>query len=266
MIDSSIRSKLDRHITAAQAVRYRTISGGTFEVMPHWLRGFSGLKSPTFNIFQPLIPAGLKDDLLADTAAFFASKEVLYTVEIVHDRLPEAPDFLDQRHYQPLPPQPAMFLEDFPAGNDIQLNPEVYVERILTVPSLTAFCTLLHQVFDFPLSDMVKLFPVAQLEGETKNNFRHYLAFVDEQPVSAGSMICLENVVSIWNVCTVDQFRNQGVAITLLHQMLKDAIESGCSQAMLYSTPQAYHLFSKLGFEIYTQRQWFLPPGLDYQD
>ena len=266
MIDSSTRARLDQHITAAYAIRYRTILGGIFETMPHWMRGFSGLQLPTFNIFQPLTPAGLDDDLLADTAAFFSSQEVLYAVELVHDQLPEGPDFLDQRRYQSLPPQPAMFLQNFPTHNDIQLAPEVNVERVQTVPSLTAFCTLLHQVFDFPLEDVIKLSPVAHLEKEAQNIIRHYLAFVDEQPVSAGTMICLENVLSIWNVCTVDQYRNQGVATTLLHQMLKDAVENGCCQAMLYSTPQAYHLFNKLGFEIYTQRQWFLPPGLDYQD
>jgi predicted GNAT family acetyltransferase len=124
----------------------------------------------------------------------------------------------------------------------------------------------LHQVFDFPLLDMVKFFPVAHLEGEIKNIIRHYLAFVDEQPVGAGTTICLEGVVSIWSVCTIDKYRGQGVATTLMHHMLGDAVENNCHLAMLYSTPHAYHLFNKLGFEIYTQRQWFLPPGLDYQD
>ncbi|MBN1993940.1 MAG: GNAT family N-acetyltransferase [Anaerolineae bacterium] len=266
MIDSSIRAKLDQHLVAAYAIRYRTILGGIFERMPAWLRGYSGLKFPTFNIFQPLFPTALNDDLLADTAAFFSSHEVLYTIELVHDRLPEGPDFLDQRRYQSLPPQPAMFLPNLPAKNNLFLNLDINTERVQTVPSLTAFCTLQHQVFDFPLPDMVKLFPVAHLEGQAKNIMRHYLAFLDEQPVGAGTTICLENVVSIWNVCTSDQYRGRGVATILVHSMLKDALESGCSTAMLYSTPQAYHLFNKLGFEIYTQRQWFLPPDLDYQD
>jgi N-acetylglutamate synthase-like GNAT family acetyltransferase len=234
--------------------------------MPHWIRGFSGLQLSTFNIFQPLTSAGLNDDLLADTAAFFSSKKVLYAVELVHDQLPEGPDYLDQRRYQPLPPQPAMVLQDFSVHNGVQLNPEVTIERVQTVPSLTAFCTLLHQVFDFPLEDMVKLFPVAHLEKEARNIMRHYLAFMDEQPVGTGSCICLEGVVSIWSVCTLDSYRRRGVATTLVHQMLNDAMESHCHLAMLYSTPQAYHLFSKLGFDIYTQRQWFLPPGLRYQD
>jgi ribosomal protein S18 acetylase RimI-like enzyme len=224
------------------------------------------LQLPTFNIFQPLIPAGLSEDLLADTAAFFSSNEVHYAIELVHDRLPQGPDYLDQRGYQPLPPQPAMFLRDFSTPLDLNLNPDVEVERIQTVPSLTAFCTLLHQVFDFPLADMVKFYPVAHLEKETKNIIRHYLAFFDEQPVGAGTSICQEDTISIWNVCTIDSCRQRGVATTLVYRMLSDARESRYRQAMLYSTPLAYRLFNKLGFEIYSQRQWFLPPGLDYQD
>ena len=266
MIDASTRAKLDRHIITAQALRYRTLAKGAFEIRPDWLRGFSNLSIPTFNIFQPLTPAGLSDDLLADTAAYFASKNTLYAIEIVHDRMPHAPDYLDQRRYQPLPPQPAMFLRNFRVRTEFELNSVVYVERVQTVPALTAMCTLQQRVFDFPLADMVKLFPVIQLNGENKKIIRHYLAFVDEQPVAAGTAICVEDVVSIWNVCTSDQYRDRRVATTLVHQMLCEANDAHCHLAMLYSTPQAYHLFTKLGFEIFTQRQWFLPPGLDYQD
>ncbi len=261
MIDSSTRTGLDRHLIAAQAILYRTVSGGIFETTPHWVRGFSGLRWPTFNIFLPLTPTGLTDDTLADAAAFFVHRDVLYSVELVHDRFPEGLDFLDKRHYQSLPPQPAMFLRGFPT--DVEPNPEVYVEPVRTVPSLTAFCTLLHQVFDFPLADMVKLFPVAHLKNEV---IQHYLAFLDEQPVGAGTLICVEDVASIWNVCTIDPYRQRGVATTLLYQMLGQAGENKCPVAMLYSTAQAYHFFNKFGFEIYTQRQWFLPPGIDYGD
>jgi predicted GNAT family acetyltransferase len=113
---------------------------------------------------------------------------------------------------------------------------------------------------------MIKLFPVAHLEQEARNILRHYLAFKDDEPVGAGTSICLDNVVSIWHVCTLDSHRRQGIATTLVHRILSDALASCGQLAMLYSTPQAYHLFNKLGFDIYTQRQWFLPPGLHYLD
>ncbi len=259
MIDSATRASLDQHIIAALAIQYRTISGGTFEVMRHWVRGFSGLQWPNCNILLPLTPAGLTDDVLADAAAFFANARVLYSVELVHDCFPDGPDFLDKRNYQALPPQPAMFLRDFPL--DIEPNPEIDVEPVLTVPSLTAFYTLLHRVYDFPLADMAKLFPINHVKNEI---IHHYLAFLDEQPVGAGTIVCVEDVGSIWNLCTVDSYRRRGVATALLYQMWRQAVEDYCRTVMLYSTPQAFHLFSKLGFEIYTQRQWFLPPGIDY--
>jgi ribosomal protein S18 acetylase RimI-like enzyme len=267
MINPSIRARLNQHITAAYAIQYRTIMGGIFEQTPHWMRGLSGLSIPTFNIFHPLTHKGLDDELLADTAAFFSSHNMLYSIELVHDRFPEGPDYLDQRRYQSLPPQPAMVLEDFSTVKDeFRLNPAITTERIQNVPSLTAFCALLHQVFDFPLRDTIKLFPVAHLEKEARHKIRHYLAFDNDKPVGTGTSICLDGIVSVWHVCTLDACRRQGVATTLMHRILSDALASDASVAMLYSTPQAYHLFNKLGFDIYTQRQWFLPPGLHYLD
>lgn len=261
MIDASTRASLDQHIVAALAILYRTIAGGSFEITPHWARGFSGLPWPNFNILLPLSPRGLTDDTLADAAAYFADVKVHYSIELVHDRLPDGPDFLDQRNYQSLPPQPAMVSQDlcidFPSNSDVDIEP------VRTVPSLTAFYTLIHEIFDFPITHMAQLFPVRHLKNEV---IQHYLAFVDEQPVGAGTIICVEDVASIWNLCTLDSYRRQGVATAMLHHMLEYATENYCQVAMLYSTAQAFPLFNKCGFEIYTQRQWFLPPGIDYDD
>ena len=261
MITASVRTKLDQHLIAAQALLYRTIPGGLFEVMPHWARGFSGSQFPVFNIFLPRTPLGLTDETLADTEAFFSSRNALYAIELIHDRLPDGPDFLNQRNYQALPPQPAMFLPAVPNG--VRVNPEAVIERVATVPALTAFCTLLQAVFEFPLADLVKIFPVAHLK---ESKIGHYVAFINEEPVGAGSVVCAEGVASVWNMCTRDSHRRQGIATTLLSHMLKEAGQRDCRSAMLYSTAQAYNFYNQFGFEIYTQRQWFMPPGLDYDE
>lgn len=260
-MDDTIRAKLDRHIIANKTVIYRSIEGGVLEVMPHWVRGFSGLQSPIFNVFLPLAPPAMDDDTLADTAAFFSSRNVHYVLEIMHDRFPDAPEYLTKNHYQPLPPQMAMYLEG--SHNSLGGNPDIHIERVATVPLLTAFCTTLNAVFDFPLVELVDFFPARHFEDE---RIQHYLAFSNEQPVGAGTFICVDGVASIWNVCTQDQFRQQGVATTLVHRMLVDAGERGADLVMLFSTAHAFSLFQKFGFEMYTQRQWFLPPGIEYED
>jgi N-acetylglutamate synthase-like GNAT family acetyltransferase len=263
-MEPAIRAKLDQHLVAAYTKLYRTINGGMFEMNSDWVRGYSGLDIPTFNIFMPLTDPGLSDDTLADTAAFFSSLDVMYAVEIIHDRFPHGPDFLTQRRYQPLPPQPALSLAGLP--ENVTINPAVTVERINTVPSLTALCSLLHWVFDFPLQDMAKIYSAAHLKEENKHLFRHYVAFMDEKPVGAGSMVCVNGVASISNLCTLDEYRRQRVATTLLQQMLAEAVESGCQYTTLFSTPLAFHLFMKLGFDLYAQRQWFLPPEVDFEE
>jgi ribosomal protein S18 acetylase RimI-like enzyme len=264
MIQPSLRARLDQHFITAHARLYRSMMGGLFEVTPHWVRGYSGLPLPTFNVFMPLTHAGLTDETLADTAAFYFSMDTVYAVEIVHDRFPHGPDFLTERDYQPLPPQPAMVLTE--RLRPVQLNPAVMVERVGTVASLAALSSLLNSVFDLPLLEMSRLFSVAHLKEELKNTIRHYLAFMGERPVGVGTVICVNGVASIWNLGTLDEYRRQGVATSLLQRMLTDASDSGYAPAMVYSTPLAYHLFNRLGFDLYAQRQWFLPPELDYEE
>lgn len=264
MIDSSDRTKLHDHAVRAYEAYYRSMSEGKFGLNEKWFWGVSRLHYPTFNIFMPLASAALTDDTLADVAAFFSNRGVLYAVELIHDRLPDGANFLDRHSYQPLPPQPAMVLPDLTA---LETAPppriEIEIQTVRTVPSLSAFCTLQHAVFGFALSAMARVYTVAQLKSEI---ITHYLAFVDERPVGAGTLICSEDVASIWNVCTLDDYRRQGVATTMLHHLLHEARYNYAKLAMLYTTPQAYHLFTTFGFEIYTQRQWFLPPGLTYED
>ncbi len=258
------RTRIDKHVIAAYATHYRTIAGGVFELTHDWARGFSGVKIPTFNVFLPLSEGGLKDETLADTAAFFASKNVVYAIELIHDRFPHGPTYLNERYYQSLPPQPAMALMG--ALKEVTLNSTVTIERVKNVPQIAAFCTILNEVFDFDLSNVIKLFPVAYLAKSNIGYFHHYLAFVNDEPAAAGTIICKDGVASIWNLSTLDKYRRMGVATTLLHKMLSQVAQDGSDLTMLYSTPQAYHLFTRFGFEIYTQRQWFLPPGLYYED
>ncbi|MCG3209417.1 MAG: hypothetical protein FOGNACKC_03041 [Anaerolineae bacterium] len=259
-MDSALRTRLEKHIISAQAKIFRSIVGGSFEVLPDWARGYSGLQIPTFNVFMPRRPAGLNDETLADTAAFFSSRNVVYAVELVHDQMPFGPDFLAERRYVALPPQPAMALRRLPA--EPPPPSEISITAVATVPGLTAFCSLQNAVFDFSFQDLRRLFPVAQLKD---NKIYHYLAFLNEQPVAAGSLVCAEGVGSVWNLGTLDQFRRLGVASYLLRYILSEAAQKECSAAMVYSSAQAYKFFSRMGFEIFTQRQWFLPQNIEYE-
>jgi N-acetylglutamate synthase-like GNAT family acetyltransferase len=260
---NALRSLLYKHIITTRATLFRTVVGGLFELMPTWARGYTGLQLPVFNLFIPLTPDGLTDETLADTAAFFYSRSSLYAVEMMFDLVPEGANFLNERRYTPLPPQPAMVLgQDALRDHALsKVSSDIQVEAVSTVPHLTAFCSLQQQVFDFDPQDMLKRFPVTQLRDD---KITHFLAFHQEEPVGAGTLVCAGGVASLWHVGTPDEHRHRGVATSLVKQMLSVAFRQECRSVMVFSTAQAYSFFGGLGFEIFSQRQWFLPESIEY--
>ncbi|MFQ5613523.1 MAG: GNAT family N-acetyltransferase [Anaerolineae bacterium] len=257
-MDDALKSRLDDHLVLAQIKMTESLAKGECEVTSNYVRHFTGSGIPSFNFFVPLNANGLTDDILADTSAFYLSRKVIYAIALDEHRLPGGETYLNERRYQALPPQPTMVLPEVPTK--FQADPGFGVERIGTVASLSAFYTLIHRVFDFPLDEMRRLFPVVQLKDDA---IRHYLAFYDDRPVATGTAICLGDIVSIWNMCTLDNYRRQGIASGLLHHMLCEAAESGCRHSILYSTAMGYSLYDHVGYQLYSQRRWFLPPNVE---
>jgi len=248
--------RLDEHIIEAQRHLCQSVEGGVFERTETWVRGYTGSRIATFNVLLLLQPQALTDELLSDTAAYFNERRVRHAVAFDEHRLPDGAKELHVRRYQPLPPQPGMVLMGTPRR--LPAHPELVVERAGTVAAMTAYCTLVSELFGLPLVETTHLFPINQLRNDA---IRHYVGYLNDRPVAVATGILAEGVVSVWNVATRDHVRRQGIATALMYRLLWDAYDDGCDLSMLYSSAMAYSLYKKLGYELYTQRRWFLPPG-----
>ena len=87
------------------------------------------------------------------------------------------------------------------------------------------------------------------------------------RPGDRGSLeihsVYAEDVVSIWYLSTLDDFRKRGFASTLLNHILVDAaIKYNCDASLIYASPMGFSLFGKFGYRLYAMRQWFLPQEL----
>jgi len=91
-------------------------------------------------------------------------------------------------------------------------------------------------VFDFPPADLIKLYSTTHFKDDLKNTIRHYLAFVDEKPVAAGSIICIMVRPVFGTYAPLMNTGGKG-SDDLLQRMLDDAAESGYELIMLYATP-----------------------------
>lgn len=251
-----IRDNINAHLAEFFEHMCRWIPGAHIETNHHYILVYTGASIAYFNLFLPTSQKALQSEVLADVAATFNSRGVPYIVAIEEEHMPGGAAILAGLGYQPLPPQLCMYLEGHPEKTEIK--DEVYVERVGTVASLSAFWTRIANVFDFPMEEIRRIYPVQHLRDDL---FRHYVSYLEDRPVGAGTAFCAEGMVSIWNLCTEDDFRKMGVATTMLVRMLGDAYASGYETSFLYSMPMEYNLVQRLGYRIYSHMQWHLQPG-----
>lgn len=79
----------------------------------------------------------------------------------------------------------------------------------------------------------------------------HFLAFVNDKPVGTLTLSTCKLSAGIWNLTTLPEYRNQGVASQLVHAALTQAKELNYQQVMAILMPKgmAWGLFTKLGFQ-----------------
>jgi GNAT superfamily N-acetyltransferase len=255
IVDARIVERLEKHVVQAHRHLCQTVHGGVFEQSEDWVRGYTGSSISTFNLLLLLNDNALTDDLLSDTAAYFDEQRVPHVVAFDEHRTPGGTNFLDSRSYQPLPPLPGMIL--LGPHRRLRTHPDLAVERVDTADGMSIFRNLISELFGLPLKDTRRLFPAEQLQN---HSIRHYVGYLEDVPIVMGTGVQAEGVVSVWNVATHDVVRRQRVATGLMDDLLQEAWEDGCDVSLLYSSPMAYSLYQKLGYELYTQRRCFLPP------
>jgi GNAT superfamily N-acetyltransferase len=238
-VNTRIIKRLDKHILEAHRHLCQSVDGGIFERTDDWVRGFTGSTISTFNILLLLRAQALTDDLLSDTAAYFNEQGVPHVVAFDEHWFSGGTNFLHTRSYQPLPPLPGMVLLGPPRR--LRSHPDLRVKQVETAAMLSVFCKLISELFGLPLTETVHLFSVNQLHDEA---IRHYVGYLDEVPVVAGTRVLTEGIVSVWNVATHDVVRRQRVATALMERLLGDAWDDGCDASLLYSTPMAYSFYN----------------------
>jgi len=257
-MDANQQARLEAHAIEAHMILIETSQEGEVERSGDYVLGYTGAPLPSFNIFIPLTLTGLTDETLADASAFFSSRHTLYAISLEEHRVPDGTEYLSKRRYQPLPPQPIMVLDLLPAK--LIEQDRLIIEEVATVPAMTAFYSVLEAVYDYTPEEVMLLFPMKQLQAE---EIKHFAGFVDGVPVTIATAVYAEDVVSIWHLSTLDDFRRQSFASILLNYILVNAAHYGCDASLIYATPMGFSLFGNFDYKLYAMRQLFLPQELE---
>lgn len=86
---------------------------------------------------------------------------------------------------------------------------------------------------------------------------RHYLGYLDGEPVANSSLLLEAGVAGIYNVATIPEARGQGIGAALTLSPLLNAAELGYHAGVLQSSEMGFSVYRRLGFQHLCQMDHF---------
>lgn len=80
---------------------------------------------------------------------------------------------------------------------------------------------------------------------------RWYVALLEDQPVAVSMLFLGQRAAGLLNVATLRSFQRRGFGTAVTLHALREARAEGYQVAVLAPSPDGYHLYTRLGFELH---------------
>jgi ribosomal protein S18 acetylase RimI-like enzyme len=165
-------------------------------------------------------------------------------------------DYLDKRvrrdartifHHcgmRPLTEAPGMYAERL--APPARALPRVDVRPVADHATRTAFAWITSVAFDIPHAICTAIY-----DGETAwtGDFLGYVGYLNGQPVTTTAIVEGPDVVGVYSVGTLPDYRRSGFAEAIMRQVLAESQErTGVERTVLQSTAAGQRLYERMGY------------------
>lgn len=129
-------------------------------------------------------------------------------------------------------------------------SPKLTIKTVSTKKELTDFCKVIADCFGFNAKVEEQYLQMCQAAMDQKEQI-HFLAYVDDIPVSTATLSTTPLSAGIWNCATLPSYRKKGIGTALAYHATQHAKEKGHSEVMAVLMPKgmACGLFKSLGYQ-----------------
>ena len=232
------------------------------KMTPDYVTQTSDLKVAMFNrVVRSRLTVSNVDEMIQETRDYFASKDLPFVWQCYPG---DTPDDLPQRlESQGFTREEgigmAMLIEDMNTPE----NPEAFIfRRVITQDDMETFSRFLPKAYGMPESSHDSL-AQSLMEIGIRDDFCHYVGFLDESPVACSSVLYSDGVAGIHNVATRPDTRGKGIGSMITAAPLLDAVDLGYKVTTLLSSKMGFNLYRRLGYVEYCKPvtyKW-IPPS-----
>ncbi len=147
---------------------------------------------------------------------------------------------------------PGMAADLLGAGEALQTPPGVIIKQVWDVETLKQWCQVFNVGFGMP--DFVEgawLDFFASVGVGAQLPLRHYIGWLNGEPVATSSLLLAAGIAGIYNVATIPEARRQGIGAALTLAPLRQARALGYRVAILHASEMGFSVYHKIGFREY---------------
>ena len=270
MLPDLSQPALEQAMNANHAAYWSTLGerSSAIEAMQHdsnivWLSS-SVDSSYFFNMVIPLTLPEAEQEAAVSVSIERARQRQVHTEWWTSPAMQETlDDHLKAQGFVHVGGPPGMALDLAQLNEDIPRPDHLVIRHVESEAALKHWVDTLVAGFGLPDVWRTTIFDTVAANGLAANlDLRHYVAYVDDVPAAASSLMLAEGVAGIYAVATHPEYRRRGLGALVTLAPLLEAREQGYHVAILQSSEMGHPVYLRLGFkDIFRYRiyQWPAP-------
>ncbi|MDQ6760337.1 MAG: GNAT family N-acetyltransferase [Acidobacteriota bacterium] len=129
--------------------------------------------------------------------------------------------------------------------------PELEIRRVDSEATRRAYAHITSVAFEIPLTVCLDVYGSAEAWA---GDFHGLVGYANQLPVTTTATVVAANVVGIYSVGTLPQYRQRGYAEAMMRQVLAAEKErTGIATSILQATQSGLHLYQQMGYRKITK-------------